>query len=105
VPVNRPPRGKKSGNTQKKFKQLLHKQCPWHPKGKHSAWECFNLRKSLKAPMLEENQKKKVKDKADDDQEDKSGGSNFQDASKIINIIFGGDSQLPLQAHSKAHAP
>jgi hypothetical protein len=55
--------------------------------------------------MLEENQKKKVKDKADDDQEDKSGGSNFQDASKIINIIFGGDSQLPLQAHSKAHAP
>jgi hypothetical protein len=80
---------------QEQFEQLLQKQCPWHPKGKHSAWECFNLCKSLKAPMLEDNQKKKGKNKADDNQEDKSGGDNLQDASKTVNIIFGSDSGFP----------
>jgi hypothetical protein len=92
--VDRNSRGKKSGNTQEQFEQLLHWQCPWHLKGKHSAWECFNLHETIKASMLGDNPKKKGKDKADDDQDDKSRGGNFQDISKTINIIIGGESSF-----------
>jgi hypothetical protein len=46
------PRGKKSGNNQTKYKQVMHKQCPIHPKSRHMLFECISIRKSLNATPL-----------------------------------------------------
>jgi hypothetical protein len=50
--VERNPRGKKSGNNDTQFEKVLHKQCPMHPKSRHTLFECVSLRKSLNAPPL-----------------------------------------------------
>jgi hypothetical protein len=75
---------------QEQFEKLLQKQCPWHPGAKHSAIKCYNLRKMFNAPPLDKNAKKKGK--GGDKPEDKSGVAQFQNASKTVNIIFGGES-------------
>jgi hypothetical protein len=77
---------------QEQFEKLLQKQCPWHPDAKHSAIECYNLRRTFNALPFEKNAKKKGMDKEDDEPEDKSGAGQFQDTSKTINVIFGGES-------------
>jgi hypothetical protein len=51
---------------QEQFEKLLQKQCPWHPDAKHSAIECYNLRRTFNAPPLDKNAKKKGMDKEDD---------------------------------------
>ena len=63
--------------------KLLQKQCPWHPNSKHSAIQCYNLQRTINTPPLDKD-KKKGKDK-----EDRS-----EDASKVVNVIFGGDSNF-----------
>jgi hypothetical protein len=80
--------------TQEQFDKLLQKQCVWHPGAKHLAIECYNLRRTFNAPPLDKNAKKKGKGKEEDEPEDKSGGVQFQDASKTIDIIFGGESSF-----------
>ena len=70
----------------------MQKQCPWHPHSKHTAFECYQLRKSLNAPPLEKGDKKKKKDKDDEDPENKTDASEFPDVSKVVNVIFGGES-------------
>jgi hypothetical protein len=77
---------------QEQFEKLLHKQCPWHPNIKHSAIKCYNIRRTINALPLDKNANKKGKGKEDDEPEDKSGGAQFKDASKTVNIIFGGKS-------------
>jgi hypothetical protein len=54
--------------------------------------------------MLGKHQKKKGKDKANDDQEDMSGGGNFQDALKTINVIFRSDSGFPSSKLKSSHS-
>jgi hypothetical protein len=78
---------------QKQFEKLLHKQCPWYPNAKHSVIECYNLRRTFNAAPLDNNANKKGKGK-EDEPKDKSGGAQFQDASKAANIIFGGESDF-----------
>ena len=68
-------RGKK-GNQQDDFQKLLAIPCPLHPKGRHTIFECINLRKSLQERQLEEDKKKK--DKQDDEDGDKDGTMGFQ---------------------------
>jgi hypothetical protein len=51
---------------QEQFEKLLQKQCPWHPDAKHSAIECYNLRRTFNGPPLDKNAKKKGMDKEDD---------------------------------------
>jgi hypothetical protein len=48
-----------------------------HPNTKHSAIECYNLRKNFNTPPLDKNVKKKGKEKENDEPEDKSGGAQF----------------------------
>jgi hypothetical protein len=50
--VERNLRGKKSGNNHSDYKQVLHKQCPIHPKSRDTLFECVTIRKSLNAPPL-----------------------------------------------------
>ena len=91
--AERSPRGKGS-TTQEQFDKLLQKQCPWHPGAKHAAIKCYNLRTIFNAPSLNRNDKKKGTDKEDEDQDDKSDGNGqkFQEATKTVNVIFGGES-------------
>ena len=42
----------RAATLQEKCQQLLHQKCKWHPKGTHSTYECWTLRKALGAPML-----------------------------------------------------
>jgi hypothetical protein len=77
---------------QEQFEKLLQKQFPWNPGTKHSAIECYNLRRIFNVPPLDKNAKKKGRGREDDEPEDMLGGAQFQDASKTINVIFGGES-------------
>jgi hypothetical protein len=71
----------------------MHKQCPIHPKSRHTLFECVSIRKSLNAPPLP--QAGKRKDQEDDEEGDKSGAQDFQNLKNVINVIFGGDGGFP----------
>jgi hypothetical protein len=47
-----PTQRKRTLNLKKRFEDALHKRCPWHPKSKHSTFECQTLRRALGAPPL-----------------------------------------------------
>jgi hypothetical protein len=88
--VDRPSRGKKS-TTQKEFKKLLQKKCPWHPGANHGAIDCYHLRRTFSnSGGGKKNTKPMDKEPEDDDQGDQGCNPKFQDASKTVNIIFGG---------------
>jgi hypothetical protein len=89
--VDNPSRGKKS-TTQEEFEKLLQKKCPWHPGANHAAIDCYHLRRMFSNfGGGKKNKKPADKEPEDDDQEDQGRNSKFQDASKTINVIFGGD--------------
>jgi hypothetical protein len=73
--VERNPCGKKSGNNHSDYEQVMHKQCPIHPKSWHTLFECVTIRKSLNAPPLP--QVGKRKNKVDDEGGDKLGAQDF----------------------------
>jgi hypothetical protein len=70
-----------------------------HSKSKHTLFKCVSLRKSLNAPLLDQDGKRK--DQGDGDEGDKSGAQDFQDPKNIVNIIFGGDGGFPLKRAQK----
>jgi hypothetical protein len=89
--VDRPSRGKKS-TTQEEFEKLMQKKCPWHPGANHAAIDCYNLRRIFSnSGGGKKNKKPADKEPEDDDQEDQGRNAKFQDASKTVNVIFGGD--------------
>jgi hypothetical protein len=91
VAVDRPSRGKKS-TTQEEFEKLLQKKCPWHPGANHVAIDCYHLRRTFSnSGGGRKNKKPADKEPEDDDQEDQGRNPKFQDTSKNVNIIFGGD--------------
>jgi hypothetical protein len=88
--VDRPSRGKKS-TTQEQFEKLLQKKCPWCVNSKHAAIDCFQLKRTFGSPGNIKKNKSTGKEPEDEDQDDKSETPKFQDASKTVNVIFGGD--------------
>jgi hypothetical protein len=88
--VDRPSRGKKS-TTQEQFEKLLQKKCPWCVNSKHAAIDCFQLKRTFGSPRNGKKNKSTGKEPEDEDQDDKSETPKFQDASKTVNVIFGGD--------------
>jgi hypothetical protein len=42
-------RRRKTLSSKEQFEEALHGQCPWHPKSKHSTFECQTLRRALGA--------------------------------------------------------
>jgi hypothetical protein len=79
--VDCPSRGRKT-TTQEEFEKLLQKKCPWHP---------GSSKKNKPAD----------KEPEKDDQGDKSHNAKFQDASKTINVIFGGDEEFNSRREQK----
>jgi hypothetical protein len=89
--VDRPSRGKKS-TMQEEFEKLIQIKWPWHPGANHAAIDCYHLRRTFSNSGGGKKNKKPVdKEPEDDDQEDQGCNVKFQDASKTINVIFGGD--------------
>jgi hypothetical protein len=88
--VECPPRGKNS-TTQEQFEKRLQKKCLWCVNSKHAAIDCFQLKRTFGSPGNGKKNKSTGKEPEDEDQEDKSKTAKFQDASKTINVIFGGD--------------
>jgi hypothetical protein len=77
---------------QEEFERLLQKKCPWHPGANHAAIDCYHLRRTFSNSGGGKKNKKPVdKEPEDDDQEDHGRNLKFQDASKFVNVIFGGD--------------
>jgi hypothetical protein len=91
VAMDRPSRGKKL-TTQEEFEKLLQKKCAWHPGANHAAIDCYHLRRMFtNSGGGRKNKKPADKEPEDDDQEDQGRNPKFQDASKTVNVIFGGD--------------
>jgi hypothetical protein len=89
--VERPSCGKKS-MTQEEFEKLLQKKCPWHPGANHAAIDCYHLRRTFNNSGGGKKNKKPVdKEPEDDNQEDQGRNVKFQDASKTMKVIFGGE--------------
>jgi hypothetical protein len=93
VAVDHPSRGRKT-TTQVEFEKLLQKKCPWHPGANHAVIDCYHLRRTFSNPSSNKKNKPADKEPDEDDQGDKSHNTNFQDASKTINIIFGSDEEI-----------
>jgi hypothetical protein len=99
--VDRPSRGKKS-TTQEEFEKLLQKKCPWHPGANHAAIDCYHLRRTFSNfGGGKKNNKLVDKELEDDDQGDQGRNLKFQDASKTVNVIFGGDGDFGSRREQK----
>jgi hypothetical protein len=91
VAVERPSRGKKP-MMQEEFEKLLQMKYPWHLGANHAAIDYYHLRRIFSNPGGGNKNKKPVdKEPEDDDQEDQGRNAKFQDASKTVNVIFGGE--------------
>jgi hypothetical protein len=100
VAVDRPPRGRKT-TMQEQFEKLLQKKYPWHLGANHTAIDCYHLRRTFSNPSNNKKNKSMDIEPKEDDQEDKSHNVKFQDASKTINIIFGGDEEFSSRRDQK----
>jgi hypothetical protein len=98
--LDRPQRGRKP-TTQEQFEKLLQNKCPWHPGGAHAVIDCYHLRKTFSNQVDDKKNKSKGKEPDNEDQGDKSQSAKFQDASKTINVIFGGDDEFGSRREQK----
>jgi hypothetical protein len=76
---------------QEEFEKLLQMKCPWHPGANHAAIDCYHLQRIFSNPGGGKKNKPADKELEEDDQGDKLHNTKFQDASKTVNVIFGGD--------------
>jgi hypothetical protein len=99
--VDRPSRGKKL-MMQEEFEKLLQKKCPWHPGANHAAIDCYHLRRTFSNSGGGKKDKKPLDKKPEDDnQGDQECNPKFQDASKTVNVIFGGDGDFGSRREQK----
>jgi hypothetical protein len=99
--MDRPSWGKKS-TTQEEFEKLLQKKCPWHPGANHAAIDCYHLRRMFNnSGSGKKNKKSADKEPEDDDHDDQGRNLKFQDASKVVNVIFGGDEDFSSRRDQK----
>jgi hypothetical protein len=67
----------------------------------HAAIDCYHLRRTFSNPSSNKKNKPADKEPEEDDQADKSQNAKFQDASKTINVIFGGDEEISSRREQK----
>jgi hypothetical protein len=79
----------------------LQKKCPWHPGDNHAAIDCYHLWRTFNNPGSNKKNKSADKEPKEDDQGDESHNAKFQDASKTINVIFGGDEEFSSSREQK----
>jgi hypothetical protein len=65
------------------------------------AIDCYHLRRTFNNPGSSKKNKPADKEPEEDDQGDKSHNAKFQDASKTINVIFGGDEEFNTRREQK----
>jgi hypothetical protein len=63
--------------------------------------DCYHLRRTFSNPSNNKKNKSADKEPKEDDQGDKLHNAKFQDASKTINIIFGGDEEFSSRRDQK----
>jgi hypothetical protein len=86
---------------QEEFEKLLQKKCPWNPGANHAAIDCYHLRRTFSNPSSNKKNKPAGKELEEDDQGEKLHKVKFQDASKTINVIFGGDEEISSRREQK----
>jgi hypothetical protein len=87
---------------QEEFEKLLQKKCPWHPGANHAAIDCYHLRRTFSNfGGGKKNKKPMDKELEDDDQGDQGHNPKFQNASKTVNVIFGGDGDFGSRQEQK----
>jgi hypothetical protein len=90
VAVDRPSQGRKS-TMQEELEKLLQKKCPWHPGANHTAIDCYHLRRTFSNSGGGKKDKRPMDiEPEDDNRGDQGRNPKFQDASKTVNVIFGG---------------
>jgi hypothetical protein len=67
----------------------------------HAAIDCYNLRGTFSNSSDDKKNKSTDKEPEEDDQGDKSRNVKLQDASKTINVIFGGDEEFSFRREQK----
>src|SRR6266508_4058046 len=83
------------------FKKVMESPCPFHPKGKHAAKDCFTLKK-----YVEEHSKHPVcnQDGSDRNQDQQPGGPTFPDLEHQLNMIYGGSAAYESKRKQKLTA-
>jgi hypothetical protein len=77
-------------------------KCPWHPGANHAAIDCYHLRRIFSnSGGGKKNKKPADKEPEDDDHDDQGRKPKFQDASKVVNVIFGGDEDFSSRRDQK----
>jgi hypothetical protein len=79
----------------------LQKKCPWHPGANHAEIDCYNLQRAFSNPKNDKKNKSTYKEPEEDDQGDILRNAKFQDTSKTINIIFGGEEEFSSRREQK----
>ncbi|CAN6207251.1 unnamed protein product [Urochloa humidicola] len=85
------------------FQRMLDMQCPYHKNHKHSARDCFALRRAFRTGGNRPPQNKK------DDHPPRRGREDpqpddFQDADRVVNMIFGGPEAFESKRQQKLTA-
>src|SRR5438128_5980397 len=80
---SRPPQAPRTED----FRKVMDSLCPFHPKGKHAAKDCFTLKK-----FAEEQANRLTCDQGGPgrNQDQQQGGPEFPNAERELHIIYGG---------------
>src|SRR5438128_8835332 len=89
---SRPPQAPRSED----FKKVMDATCPFHPKGKHTAKDCYSLQDYIK-----EHIKDPVQGSLDQNQDQQQGGPAFPDPEHQLNMIFGGSAAFESKRKQK----
>ena len=73
--------------------------CPFHPKGKHAAKDCFSLKK-----FVEENSRPPARDDADRGRGKNQDDSDYPNPTRELNMIFGGSAAYESRRKQKLTA-
>ena len=82
------------------FEDLLDKQCPFHPKMKHSACQCYDLRGMFASGRLNIAPRKGGPKKTDDENKGQDGDQ-FPTVDKDAAMIFGGHGAMENRRRQK----
>src|SRR6266540_767003 len=83
------------------FEKVMESPCPFHPKGKHAAMECFTLKK-----YVEENSKHPARnqDGSDRNKDQQPDGPAFLVPEHQLNMIYGGSAAYESKRKQKLTA-
>ena len=69
---------------------MLYKKCQIHPNMSHPAWKCYGLQKAFKDGTQIPDIHDEPEDQKGKNKEDDRDPNNFQNPSRVVNVLFGG---------------